>query len=257
MNGWQTYGLTGAGITDYGYMHPRKLDPGLAPISTALGVLGMLGLTAYAGLVVQCQPKMGETVLVTAASGGVGQCVGQIARIMGCRVVGIAGAEEKCRFVEDELRFDACISRLDPDFPQLLKKACPDGVDVYFENVGGPVFEAALPLLNSQARVSLCGLISAYGDDASVDIGADWFERGAATFAKRDVDVKRLFVGDYVTSHQDVFLGHMSNWVRSGEVVYREHRWPGLAEAPHAFSQMLKGGNFGKSLVVVSPDPTQ
>ena len=147
-NGWQAYGLTGESIPVFTYMFPRKLDPALAPISTAVGVLGMLGLTAYAGMVVQCAPKAGETVVVSAASGGVGQIAGQIAKLLGCRVVGIAGAANKCAFVTDVLGFDACVSHKSPDLPEALAAACPDGIDAYFENVGGKVFEAILPLLN-------------------------------------------------------------------------------------------------------------
>ena len=154
-NGWQAYGLTGEGISVFTYMFPRKIDPGLAPISTAVGVLGMLGLTAYAGMVVQCAPKAGETVVVSAASGGVGQVAGQIARLRGCRVVGIAGAPNKCAFVTDVLGFDACVSHKDPDLPEALAAACPDGIDAYFENVGGKVFEAVLPC-STRAHASAC-----------------------------------------------------------------------------------------------------
>ena len=145
-------------------MFPRKLDPNVAPISTAVGVLGMLGLTAYSGLVIQCAPRAGETVAVSAASGGVGQVVGQIAKILGCRVVGIAGTREKCDFVVDELGLDACVSHRDANLPEAIAHACPDGIDVYFENVGGKVFEAVLPVLNESARISLCGMISQYGN---------------------------------------------------------------------------------------------
>ena len=148
-NGWAEYGLMGEGVPRPGYMVPRKLDPARGKISHAVGVLGMLGLTAYAGMVLQCEPKPGETTVVSAASGGVGQIAGQIARLKGCRVVGIAGREEKCRYVVEELGFDACISRLSPSFAQDLKAACPDGIDIYFENVGGMVFEAVLPLFNA------------------------------------------------------------------------------------------------------------
>src|SRR6266478_10090288 len=136
-NGWQEYGLTGAGISVFEYMFPRKLDPAQAPISTAVGIMGMLGLTAYSGMVVQCQPQAGETVVVSAASGGVGQIAGQLAKLRGCRVVGIAGIQEKCRYVIDELDFDTCVSHLSPTFAGDLAAACPAGVDVYFENVGG------------------------------------------------------------------------------------------------------------------------
>ncbi|MFV2090125.1 MAG: zinc-binding dehydrogenase, partial [Pseudomonadales bacterium] len=133
-NGWQQYGLTGAGIDPFGYMHPRKLDPALAPISTAVGVMGMLGLTAYSGLIVQCDPQPGETVVVSAASGGVGQVAGQLAKIRGCRVVGITSSAEKCEFVTGELGFDAVVSHLKDDLPERLSTSCPDGIDVYFEN---------------------------------------------------------------------------------------------------------------------------
>ena len=136
-NGWQAYGLTGEGISVFTYMFPRQIDPALAPISTAVGVLGMLGLTAYAGVYVQCAPKAGETVVVSAASGGVGQIAGQIAKLCGCRVVGIAGAPNKCTFVAEVLGFDACVSHKSPDLPEALAAACPDGIDAYFENVGG------------------------------------------------------------------------------------------------------------------------
>src|SRR6185503_320606 len=138
----------------------------------AVGVLGMLGLTAYAGMVLQCAPKPGETAVVSAASGGVGQIAGQLARLRGARVVGIAGAEKKCRFVTDELGFDACVSHLSPTFAADLKAACPAGIDVYFENVGGAVFDAVLPLFNKGARMTICGLIAHYGDGPGVDARA-------------------------------------------------------------------------------------
>jgi hypothetical protein len=250
-NGWQTFGLTGAGITDFGYMCPRKLDPAGAPISTALGVLGMLGLTAYAGLYLQCQPAPGETVVVSAASGGVGQIVGQLAKLRGCRVVGIAGREEKCAFVTGELGFNACVSHFAPDFGAQLNAACPDGVDVYFENVGGTVYEAVLPLLNRNARITLCGLASQYGAMGN-DIMEDWRQTGAATFSRQGVKVHPLFVGDYVASHQDRFLSEMAAWVRDGHIRYREDISSGLQSAPQAFAAMLSGNSFGKTLVEVS-----
>src|ERR1700749_3238072 len=131
----------GEGVLRPGYMVPRKLGPAHGKISHAVGVLGMLGLTAYAGMVLQCEPKPGDTVVVSAASGGVGQIAGQIARLKGCRVVGIAGREEKCRYVAEELGFDVCVSHLSNSFAEDLKAACPRGVDVYFENVGGEVFQ--------------------------------------------------------------------------------------------------------------------
>lgn len=253
-NGWQTFGLTGEGISTFGYMLPRKLDPALAPISTGIGVLGMLGLTAYAGLIVQCQPQPGETVVVSAASGGVGQVVGQLAKLKGARVVGIAGAEHKCRFVVEELGFDACVSHQSAQLAQDLRAACPEGCDVYFENVGGPVFEAVLPCLNKGARISLCGFISQYGNTDGSDAKAAWHETGAEVFARQNVAAHDLFVGNFVKSHQAQFLTEMADYVSRGLVQYREDRWQGLDQAPTAFSAMLSGGNFGKTIVVVGPE---
>jgi NADPH-dependent curcumin reductase CurA len=233
-------------------MVPRKLDPAKGRISQAVGVLGMLGLTAYAGMVLQGEPKPGETAVVSAASGGVGQIAGQLARLRGARVVGIAGREEKCRFVEGELRFDACVSHLSATFAQDLKAACPKGVDVYFENVGGPVFDAVLPLFNPGARMTICGLITHYGDDPGVDARA--VETAAAQ--ARGVTVRDLFVGDYVKDHHEAMLAELGPAVARGEVRYREDIRQGLEAIPAAFAEMLQGGNFGKMLVRVGDDPT-
>ena len=253
-NGWQTFGLTGDGISTFGYMLPRKIDPTLAPISTGIGVLGMLGLTAYAGLIVQCQPQAGETVVVSAASGGVGQVVGQLAKLRGARVVGIAGAEHKCGFVTEELGFDSCVSHLSEHLADDLRAACPDGCDVYFENVGGPVYEAVLPCLNKDARITLCGFISQYGNTDGLDAKSVWRQTGADVFERQNVTVHDLFVGNFVESHQAVFLEEMADYVSRGLVQYREDRWQGLEQAPTAFSAMLSGGNFGKTIVVVGPE---
>jgi NADPH-dependent curcumin reductase CurA len=250
-NGWAEYGLMGEGVPRPGYMVPRKLDPGLGRISQAVGVLGMLGLTAYAGMILQCAPKAGETVVVSAASGGVGQIAGQIARMRGARVVGIAGHAAKCRFVTRELGFHACVSHLSPTFATDLKAACPAGIDVYFENVGGAVFQAVLPLFNPGARMTICGLIAHYGDEGG-DAGAA--ERAAAE--ARGVSVQNLFVGDYVDSHHDAFLAEVAPWVAAGDVRYKEDIREGFETIPAAFADMLKGRNFGKTLVRISPDPT-
>lgn len=255
-NGWQEYGLTGEGISVFNYMFPRRLDPTLAPISTAVGVLGMLGLTAYSGVYLQCQPRAGETVVVSAASGGVGQIVGQIAKIFGCKVVGIAGVQAKCDFVTQTLGFDACVSHLSADLPGDLKAACPDGIDIYFENVGGKVFDAVLPLLNRQARISLCGLISQYGVQTQGDPHEAWMAHGQPTFTRQGVHAHRLVVGTFVAQYQDQFLADMAGWVRDGNIKYKEDLWPGLAQAPKAFRAMMEGGNFGKTLVGVGDDPT-
>jgi len=255
-NGWQEYGLTGDGISAFNYMFPRNLDPSVAPISTSVGVLGMLGLTAYSGLVIQCAPQAAETVVVSAASGGVGQVVGQIAKLLGCRVVGIAGAAEKCTFVTETLGFDACVSHLSESLASDLAAACPDGVDVYFESVGGKVFDAVLPVLNQKSRISLCGLISEYGnDDFDSSIGA-WFARGEATFTRQGVEAQRLSVGKFVPEYGDQFLAEMGAWLQGGQIQYKEDLWPGLEQAPSAFRAMMAGRNFGKTLVGVSADPT-
>ena len=251
-NGWSEYGLMGAGVPRPGYMVPRKLDPAVGRISQAVGVLGMLGLTAYAGMILQCAPKAGETAVVSAASGGVGQIAGQLAKLRGARVVGIAGREEKCRFVTETLGFDACVSHLSPTFADDLKAACPDGADVYFENVGGDCFEAILPLFNPGARMTICGLIAHYGDGPDVNAG----EVEARRARERGVTVQNLFVGDYVEGHHDAFLADMAGWVAQGKVTYLEDIREGLETIPAAFTEMLKGGNFGKMLVRIAPDPT-
>ncbi|HKI75461.1 MAG TPA: NADP-dependent oxidoreductase [Pseudomonadales bacterium] len=255
-NGWQEYGLTGEGVSVFNYMFPRRLDPDLAPISTAVGVLGMLGLTAYSGMVVQCDPQPGETVVVSAASGGVGQIAGQIAKIHGCRVIGIAGIREKCDFIVNELGFDAAVSHLSDSMAEDLAAACPDGIDVYFENVGGKVFEAVAPLLAHNARIALCGMISQYGNTSGEDSRAAWQRVGKPWFDRQAVTVHNLFVGNFVADYQDKFLEEMADWIKAGKVIYREDLWPGLGNAPTAFAAMLKGGNFGKTLVGVSDDPT-
>ena len=251
-NGWAEYALMGEGVARPSYMIPRKLDPAQGKISHAVGVLGMLGLTAYAGMVLQCEPKAGDTAVVSAASGGVGQIAGQIARLKGCRVVGIAGREEKCRYVVDELGYDACVSHLSPTFAQDLKAACPNGIDVYFENVGGAVFDAVVPLFSPGARMTICGLIAHYGDAPDADARADVRRRAEA----RGTRVQNLSVGGYVADWHDTFLAEMAPWVASGEVRYREYVREGFENIPAAFAEMLRGENFGKTLVRVAADPT-
>lgn len=252
-NGWAEYGLMGEGAWRPTYMVPRKLDPAQGRISQAVGVLGMLGLTAYAGMILMGDPKPGETAVVSAASGGVGQIAGQLARLRGARVVGIAGREAKCRFVTDELGFDACVSHLSPSLAADLRAACPSGVDVYFENVGGACFEAVLPLFNPGARMTVCGLIAHYGE--SGDARAALMRTGEPIFKQRGVTVRDLFVGDYI-AHHDEMLQAVAPKVASGEIKYREDIRQGLEALPECFAEMLRGDNFGKMLVQVSPDPT-
>ena len=224
----------------------RKVDPALGPVTTALGVLGMPGQTAYVGLLDIGQPQPGETVVVSAASGAVGSLVGQIAKIKGSRVVGIAGGEAKCRYVIDELGFDACIDHRALDFAQALARACPKGIDVNFENVGGAVLQAIWPLLNDFARVVVCGLIAQY-NDVTPTPGLDI----------RSVLTKRLTVRGYIiTDHSDRlddFLRDVSAWLREGRIKYREDIVNGLEHAPEAFIGLLHGRNFGKLIVRVAP----
>jgi len=246
--GWQEYAAAPANFL-------QKLDPARAPVSTALGVLGMPGLTAYTGLLNIGQPKPGKTVVVAAASGAVGSVVGQIAKIKGCRAVGIAGGEPKCDFVVNELGFDACIDHHIASFPQSLKDACPQGVDVYFENVGGRVFNAVLPLMNPFGRVPVCGLIAQY-NATGLSPGID-----RVPFLMGAILVKRLtFQGFIVTdfaAQKDDFDRDMIQWLRAGQVKYREDVVEGIENAVAAFQGLLQGRNFGKLLVRLSPDPTR
>ena len=237
-SGWQTYAISnGAGL--------RKLNPALAPVSTALGVLGMPGFTAWAGLQNIGQPKADETVVVAAAAGPVGSAVGQIAKLRGARAVGIAGGAAKCAYLVNDLKFDVAIDHRAPDFAEQLKAACPKGIDVYFENVGGAVLEAVAPLLNDFARVPVCGLISQYNGASA-----------RQPLTMRSILVQRLrvqgfIVSDFAAQYMD-FLGEMSGWLKAGQVKYREDIAEGIDAAPEAFMGMLQGRNFGKQLVRVS-----
>jgi len=242
-DGWQAYAVSrGVGV--------RKLDPEQAPISTALGVLGMPGMTAYVGLLDIGQPKPEETVVVSAASGAVGSAVGQIAKIKGCRAVGIAGSSDKCDYVVRELGFDACVNYKTGDLVQALRKACPAGIDVYFENVGGDVQKAVLQLINTNARIPLCGLISEY-NAVEPPSGPNW----RPLLINRAL-IKGFIVSDHVNRMGD-FLADCSRWVREGKLKYREDVVVGLENAPEAFIGLLQGKNFGKLLVRVSEDPTR
>jgi NADPH-dependent curcumin reductase len=236
--GWQEYALSnGTGL--------RKLDPAAAPVSTALGVLGMPGMTAYVGLGEIGQPKPGETVVVAAASGAIGAVVGQIAKIRGCRAVGIAGGADKCRYVADTLGFDACVDHRAPDFRDALAAACPAGIDVYFENVGGAVQQTVWPLLNDFARIPVCGLIAQYNLTTPMP-GPDMF-----TVLRKRLLLRGFIVWDFAARQGD-FLREAGEWVRSGRLKYREDIVDGLENAPAAFLGMLQGKNFGKTLVRVA-----
>ena len=231
----------------------RKIDSELAPISTATGVLGMPGVTAYTGFLNIGQPKKGETVVVAAASGAVGSVVGQIALIKGARAVGIAGSEEKCKFVTEEFGFDACVNHNSPDFAEALKNACPDGIDVYFENVSGKVFETVMPLLNDFARIPVCGLIALY-NATELPPGPN-----LTPLLMRDILVKRLtfrgfIVWDFAAQEKEA-LTELAKWIKEGKLHYREDIVDGLEKAPEAFMGLLEGKNFGKLVVQVSDHP--
>lgn len=247
-NGWQEYALSdGRGI--------RKLNPADAPISTAVGVLGMPGHTAYVGLLDIGKVQTGETVVVSAASGAVGAVVGQIAKIKGCRVVGIAGTAEKCKYVVDSLGFDACLSHRNERLSEELKAACPRGVDVYFENVGGKVFDAVLPLLNNFARVPICGRIATY-NLIEMPPGPDQVSKVMGLALIRRLTLRGFIVTDHADREMD-FLRDVGEWVRDGAVKYREDIAEGLEHAVEAFQGLLTGQNFGKLLVRVAADPTR
>jgi NADPH-dependent curcumin reductase len=242
-DGWQAYGLSNG-------KELRKLDPKAVPISTAIGVLGMPGMTAFVGLMDIGQPKPGETVVVSAASGAVGAVVGQLAKIKGCRAVGIVGSAEKCRYVVDELGFDACVNYKTDDLVPALKAACPNGVDVYFENVGGAVFAAILRLINKGARIPLCGLISEYnatGNPAGPNLRPLLVQRAA---------IKGFIVSDH-PDRAPAFAQEVAPLVMTGRIKFREDIVDGLDNAPSAFIGLLAGKNFGKLLVRVSADPTR
>jgi NADPH-dependent curcumin reductase CurA len=242
-NGWQEYDLSdGKGIF--------KLGAQLEHPSYALGVLGMPGFTAYMGLLEIGQPQAGETVVVAAATGAVGSVVGQIAKLKGCHVVGIAGGEKKCRYAIEDLGFDACIDHRDPALKDLLAKACPKGIDVYFESVGGVVFEAVLPLLNTRARIPLCGLIAQY-NASQAPIGRDRTAQVMGTFLTRRIRVQGFIIFDDYGAHFGDFQKQMSEWVTAGKIKYREDIVDGLERSPDAFIGLLQGKNFGKLVVQV------
>ena len=242
--GWQTHAIADGKTL-------VKIDSKIAPVSTAVGVLGMPGMTAYTGLLDIGQPKPGETVVVAAASGAVGSAVGQIAKIKGARAIGIAGGKDKCDYVKKELGFDDCLDHRDPNLAVKLKEACPKGIDVYFENVGGAVFEAVFPLLNAFARVPVCGLISEYNNFG--ETSPKWAGKMMRAVLTKRLTIRGFIVSDFAARHGD-FLRDMSQWVREGKVKHKEFVTEGLDSAPGAFMGLLKGANFGKQLVRVGPD---
>jgi NADPH-dependent curcumin reductase CurA len=240
--GWQDYALSdGKDLAPLGEMKQPSL---------ALGGLGMPAFTAHVGLLDIGKPKPGETVVVAAATGAVGAVVGQIAKLKGARVVGIAGGADKCRYAVEELGFDACLDRHNPQLAEHLAAACPKGVDVYFENVGGPVFEAVLPLLNIRARVPVCGVIAHYNDEA-LPSGPNRVPLLMSTVLQKRILVQGLIILDHYGDRFEAFRRDMSEWIRTGQIKVREHVVDGLENAPAAFGGLLEGRNFGKLVVRV------
>ncbi|EGQ8086875.1 NADP-dependent oxidoreductase [Vibrio vulnificus] len=239
--GWQDYAISnGEGLIKLGKQpnHP----------SYALGVMGMPGFTAYMGLLDIGQPKEGDTLVVAAATGAVGSMVGQIGKLKGCRVIGIAGSEEKCQFAKETLGFDECIDHKATDFAEQLAKVCHNGIDIYFENVGGKVFDAVMPLLNTGARIPLCGLISQY-NATSLPEGPDRMSMLMAQLLIKRIKMQGFIIFDDYGHRYGEFAADMSQWLAQGKIHYREHLVQGLENAPDAFIGLLEGKNFGKMVV--------
>lgn len=243
-SGWQDYAVSdGKGVMNLG-KNPE--NP-----SWSLGILGMPGYTAYAGLLKIGEPKPGETVVVAAASGPVGATVGQIAKIKGCRVIGIAGGAEKCAHVVNNLGFDACIDHKTDDVAAQLKAACPDGIDVYYENVGGKVLYAVLPLLNAFARIPVCGVVSWY-NLTGLPEGADHGPMIMGTILRMKVKVQGFIIFDsFPQSLYQEFVKDMQSWLADGKVNYKEQVVEGLENAPSGLNDVLLGKSFGKMVVKV------
>ena len=238
--GWQEYAVADGNEL-------RKVDTGTAPLSTALGVLGMPGLTAYFGLLEISQPQPGETVVVSGAAGAVGSTVGQIAKIKGCRAIGIAGSDEKVGYVTEELGFDAAFNYKTVDnYVEVLRHLCPDGIDVYFDNVGGEITDAVFQCLNVRARVAVCGQISQYNLERP--------EPGPRLLWKlieKQARVEGFLVFQFADRYKEG-LAELSKWVAEGKIRYREQFSDGIESAPEAFLGMLQGSNIGKQLVKVA-----
>lgn len=245
-SGWQEYDLSdGKGLV--------KLGDDLKHPSWALGILGMPGFTAYMGLLDIGQPKEGETLVVAAATGPVGATVGQIGKIKGCRVVGVAGGAEKCRYAEDVLGFDRCLDHHADDFAEQLSRACPKGIDVYYENVGGKVFDAVLPLLNTSARVPVCGLVSGYNATGLPD-GPDRLPLLMGTLLKKRIRMQGFIIAQDYGHRIGEFQEEMGRWLKEGKIHYREQITDGLENAPQALIGLLEGKNFGKVVIRVAKD---
>ncbi|MCM3740024.1 NADP-dependent oxidoreductase [Oceanobacillus luteolus] len=226
----------------------RKIDPTLAPISTSLGVVGMPGLTAYFGLLDIGKAKEGETVVISGAAGAVGMVAGQIAKIKGCRVIGIAGSEEKVNYLSNQLGFDQTINYKTENVLDALKAACPSGVDIYFDNVGGEISDAVIKLINYKARIIVCGQISQYNNE-QIETGP----RIQGQLIQRSALMQGFIVSDYADRFGEGYR-QLGKWVKEGRLQYRENVVDGLENAPDAFIGLFRGDNIGKQLVRVSEE---
>ncbi len=238
--GWAEWAVSNGGDA-------QRFDPALGPLSTSLGILGMPGLTAWAGVAELARPRPGDTFLVSAAAGPVGSTAGQLARIAGCRVIGIAGSAEKCKHVRETFGFDAALDHKAPDFVSSLRSTCAEGVDTYFDNVGGGLLQSVFSVLSLGGAVIMCGLVSQYnaeGPPPGVNLGP--------AIARR-ARLLSLVVYDYQDRY-DAYLRRASDWVSSGRLRYLEDRALGIGAAPRAFVRLMRGDNVGKSLVVVGPE---
>lgn len=239
-SGWQEYSVrSGAVVT--------KLGPHIKQASHALGVLGMPGLTAYSGLLEIASPKAGETVVVAAATGAVGSIVGQLAKLQGCRVIGIAGGEEKCRWAVEGLGFDVCIDHRGPDLAKRLAESCPNGIDIYFETVGGPVLRAVVPLLNLNARVPVCGQMSQY-NPGKASPESDFTPALMGALLSKRVTMRGFIVYDFAAQQREI-EAQLAQLLEMGKLVYREHVVNGFENVPDAFIALLKGQQIGKVVV--------
>ena len=245
-SGWQDYAISDG--VDLLKLGQQPTQP-----SYALGVMGMPGLTAYMGLLDIGQPKAGETVVVAAATGAVGSLVGQIAKLKGCKVVGIAGGAEKCRSAVEDLGFDICLDHKSPDLAAQLEQACDSGIDVYFENVGGKVFDAVLPLLNACARIPLCGMISQY-NATELPEGPDRMFSLMGNLLVKRIKMQGFIVFDDYGHRYNEFSQDMSQWLKDGKIKYREDLVEGLENTVESFIGLLEGKNFGKQVMRVGPD---
>ena len=236
--GWQQFCISDG-------QQVSKIDPRISPPSLALGILGMPGLTAYAGLIDLGEPKEGDVLVVSSATGGVGSMVGQIGKVKGCQVVGIAGSAEKCKWAVENAGFDVCLNYREEDLPSALDKSCPDGVDIYFDNVGGNILETVMERLSLSARVVLCGLMAQYNLEERLP------GTNPSNIIRSRATVRGMVVYDHFHKQKD-FVEDVLNWLDDGLITYREDVTEGIENAPESFCRLMKGQNFGKTIIKVA-----